>query len=245
MSKSKDVAVTEAAEAPTTSLVPQVASNLPASAMKDDAYEKLATASAFLGRLQLYDKNKEVSKGLINPGEWGIPGGGDKITNLGKEIDMLILARRPKALDLSDTSDIITSYDPNSETFKDIERRSGGKDSGCMFGTSFLVFERNSKRFIEYFAGTKTTREASGDLYPFLPEKQPEGTTVLPAVTATSEVIEKGPYTWRGPIFRKCSTPVQMPPAAALEEELTKFLNPEVQEEATEEEVAATTGRRR
>ena len=43
---------------------------------------------------------------------------------------------------MSDKEAIIANYDPTSDDFKDIAARSNENDSGCMYGTSFLVFEK-------------------------------------------------------------------------------------------------------
>lgn len=126
----------------------------------------------FLGRLQLFSKGNAINEGLIPPGTYGIPESDKKIVKLGNSIDILPLARRLKALDLSDKEAIISNYDPTSDTFKEIAAKSEEQDSMCMYGTSFLVFERTTGRFLEFFeffCGTKSTRPVAGDIAVFLP----------------------------------------------------------------------------
>lgn len=89
----------------------------------------------FLGRLQLLSKGAVINEGLIPPGTYGIPESDKKIANLGKSIDILPLARRLKALDLSDKEAIVANYDAKSDAFKDIAARSEEQDSMCMYGT--------------------------------------------------------------------------------------------------------------
>jgi hypothetical protein len=238
----------EVAEVKTGGLVPVVASSLPVSTVNAEAYESLATSVDFLGRLQLYSKGAAIMKGLIGSGEFGIPAGDEKIIVLGPQLDALVLARRPKALDISDTKAIIQSFDPGTDEFKRIAKQSGVKDSGCMYGVSFLFFERNSKRFLEYFAGTKTARGCCGDLFPFLPESHPADAEYLTPVTMSSRLIEKGTYAWHAPVFNKCSTPIDMPSQDRIAEEMTKFLNPDTNTQSGEsvsDEEAAATGRKR
>jgi hypothetical protein len=66
----------------------------------------------------------------------------------------------------------VANYDPTSDDFKDIAARSNEQDSGCMYGTSFLLFERSSGRFVEFFFGTKSTRPEAGNISVYLPLTQ-------------------------------------------------------------------------
>jgi hypothetical protein len=236
-------------EKKSTGLVPVVQSNLPVSTQSKEVFQDLAKSSAFLGRLQLYSKGAAIMKNLIGSGEFGIPEGDDKITVLGPKLDAVVLVRRPKALDISDTSAIVQSFDPDSADFKRIAKQSAGKDSGCMYGVSFLIFERTSKRFLEYFAGTKTARGCCGDLFPFLPENHSADAEYLTPVTMSARLIEKGTFAWHAPVFVKCSTPIDMPSQERMAEEMTKFLDPDTNsqqgEAVSKEEAAATTGRKR
>ena len=192
-------------------LIPSVESSLPF--VDDDVYDRLATGSTRLGRLQLYSK-----------GEYGIPGSGESIQNLGKSCDCLILARRPKALDVSNTDEILPCFDLNSKEFIRVAKASSATDSGCMFGVSFLVFERTSKRFLEYYAGTRSARERCKTLYRFLPKFH---TKVLPPVTFTSCLIEEDGYAWHTSEFNECPRSLDMPSEDELSIELWRFFNPD------------------
>jgi len=77
----------------------------------DEAYAELAKGGDFLKYIKLYSKGKDIDKGKIRPGRWGIPESEDEIIDLGDSIDVLPLARRPKALDMSDKTAIVMSYD--------------------------------------------------------------------------------------------------------------------------------------
>lgn len=134
----------------------------------DEKFDEMSRSNTFLGRLQLYSKGAAIDEGLIPPGTYGIPESDKKITNLGNSIDILPLAKRPKALDLSDKSAIIANYDAESETFIDIASRSENTNSNCMYGTSFLVYEKDSGRFLEFFCGTKSTRPLAGDIAAYM-----------------------------------------------------------------------------
>jgi len=74
------------------------------------------------------------------------------------------------ALDLSNKEAIIANYDPQSDEFKEIAVRSD--DFKFMYGTNFLIFERTTGRFLEFFCGTKSTRPIASDIAVFLPLTQ-------------------------------------------------------------------------
>lgn len=220
--------------------------NLPSTQLgADDLYTDLTQSAEFLGRLQLYTKGTAVNKRLIGPGEYGIPLSKDEILVLGDSIDILPLARRPKAIDMSDTEAIIVNYDPTSDEFKRIASKSGEKDSGCMYGISFLVIERSSGRFLEYFCGTKSTRPEAGKIFAFLPkteeqcallraQAESEGRTLRDEeanphgprpLTLKSKLVEKGTYSWHVPVVMPCSTEFRnTPPLEKVVEQITKFL---------------------
>ena len=209
-------------------------------------FNNLAGGSKYVGRVQLYSKGKAIDKGLIPAGHWGSPERGDKITDLTRQPDFLVLARRAKALDLSDLEDIIQNYDMGSDEFKRIQAESEEKDSSCSYGISFLLYCRQTESFLEYFANGKTSRPASKDLFGFLPV---EGNLEnLKAVTFDSEVIETKRYTWLGPVFTKCSTPIEGMDIEEAAKQIEKFVNPPAPqkgEQVSDEEQAAMTTRAR
>jgi hypothetical protein len=203
-------------------------------AVNDGVYEELAKGADFLQRLQLFTKGKAIDKGLIRPGHYGVAETGDEITDLGDTIDLLFLARRPKALDMSDREAIITSFDPESTEFKRIAAQSMEKESNCMYGPDFLVFERTTGKFYDFYCGTKSTRGEAKKMYPFLPLTaaeiaarkldgiEPHGP--LPA-TLKSRLVEKGSFSWHVPVVSRCSTPfANLPSSENIVKQITKFL---------------------
>lgn len=202
----------------------------------DDIYDGLAKSAEFLGRLQLYSKGKAIDKGHIRPGHYGIPQSGDEITDLGDSIDLLVLARRPKAIDMTDTDALIVSFNNESPEFKRIAAQSMEKESHCMYGPSFLVIERSSGTFLEFFCGSKSTRSEAKKIYPFLPvtkadidargltDTEPHGPLPL---TLKSKLVEKGSYSWFVPVVVKCSAPfTKLPTSDKIIAEITKFIAP-------------------
>lgn len=186
----------------------------------------------FLPRIQLVTKGKYVDKGKIAPGHYGVPDGDDDITDLGESIDILTFAVRDKALDTTEDPPLAV-FDAEDEVFQDIVERAGEKDSGCMFGPSFLVFERNSGKFYEFFCGNKSARMEAGKFSSYLPVSEEQaaefGVTAQPPqpLTLRAKYIERPRYSWHAPQVTKCSTPfTNLPPIEKIVEEINKFLNP-------------------
>lgn len=195
--------------------------------------ENLTKSNNFLSRIQLVTKGKYVDAGKIAPGHYAVPQpGGEDIVDLGDTIDILPLCVRSKALDMSDTDNVVAVYDRNSAEFKDIEARSEIANSNCMCGPSFLVFERNTATFYEYFMGTKSALAESGKLVPFCPlgkaaadarGVEPHGP--LPA-TLTTRYVKRKTYGWHVPVVNKCSEPfTNLPPLEIVRNEVEKFIN--------------------
>jgi hypothetical protein len=186
--------------------------------MGDDAvYDWIAQSAICWPRLQLYTKGMAIKRRLVKSGHYGIPESADEITDLGASIDVLVLARRPKAVDMSHWDAIITSYDPDSPEFLRIAAKSLDKESNCMYGPSFLVIERNNwQRPLEFFCGTKSSRTEAKTIYPFLALtaedikrrglKGEEQHGPLP-MTLTTRLIEEGKWSWHVPVANKCTRP--------------------------------------
>jgi hypothetical protein len=195
--------------------------------------------AAPLSELQVFTKGDAVDRGLIRPGHYGISENDEKVTDLGESINLVALARRPKAIDMTDANAVVTHYDPETEEFKQIAARSLEINSHCVYGPSFLVYEQGTKRFLEFFCGTKATRSKAKEIYPFLPMTEDDiarqksvGNAVssiephgpLP-LTLTSQVVEKGKYTWHIPVVTKCLMPFPMPTQEQIDTEVRAFIS--------------------
>jgi hypothetical protein len=222
-----------------TNLVPVNLDQLPSTQIgSDDQFAELAKSTDYIGRLQLFTKGKAVNKKLVGPGNYGIPSG-EEVDDLGDTIDIIPLARRPKAIDMTDDEAIIVNYDPEAAEFKRIAAKSLEKESHCMYGPSFLVFERSRGLFLEFFCGSKSSRSEAKKVYPYLPlsqadidakaakgeevgDLQPHGPLPL---TLKSRLVEKGTYSWHVPVVVKCATPFdKLPPMARIVREINAFL---------------------
>jgi hypothetical protein len=221
-------------------------------------FNELAKGSEFLERIQLFSKGKYIDKGLIAPGRWGIPRSEDQIDDVGSEIDIVPFCCRPKALDLRDRDAIITSYEPETELFQGIKALSSGVNSSCMYGPTFLIFERSTGSFYELFCGTKSMRNETARIGAFLPLSEEsakilelkKGSPVhahgpLPC-TLKAKYATKGNWGWHVPTTVPCSTPFSnLPSTEAIVAAVTRFMSVKSSVVEKVEEEAPTTKRRR
>lgn len=215
---------------------------------------RLSQGTDFLRRIQLYSRGKAIDKKLIEGGHFGIPMSSDKIVDLGESIDVLVLEVRAKAIDMSDNENLIVSYDSTSKEFQRIEAASAEKDSGCSFGPSYLVWERTTGQFYEFFCGSKSARIESSNINDYLPvtpamiaagvtdETEPRGPKPC---TLNGHLIETKRYSWHVPKPEDCLTPFdKLPTVEQLNEEVKKFLTPDEPEVETVEEDSKRKRRR-
>ncbi len=177
---------------------------------------ELTKGGDYFERLQLYQGSSGAAKeGIIAPGNYGIPKG-DTVDDLGKQVDVLVFALRPKALDTSGETPV-ASYDVESSEFKRIrETAETVKDSGCMYGLEFLVLERTTNKFLTYFASSASARREAGKMVP--------KDNVI-AVTLKADFIKKGKYSWHAPVITPCSTPfTSVPEVNVIKAKVEKFL---------------------
>lgn len=198
----------------------------------------IATGTEYLKRLQLVTKGKLVDQGLVKPGHYAIPISDSEATDLGDSVDILVLAVRNKALDTNENPPV-ASYDAESDLYKQIVEAASQKDSGCMWGCSFLVYERTSGQFLEFFMGNASGRQEAGKLATFLPVSEEQakaygkGFKAQPpqVSTLTAKYVKRPKYAWHAPQAGKCSTPIEdLPPVEVIVKKVTDFLNPKNEE---------------
>ena len=207
----------------------------------DDDFNDLGSSSKFLRRIELKSKGALIDTGKVGPGHYCIVKSSEDADDLGDSIDVLPLARRPKAIDMNDTEQIVVTYDRKSVLFKDIEKRAQLPNSRCQFGASFLVVERSTGQLYELFLGSASNRREVGTVSDFLPlhaadierrglEGQ-EPHSALP-LTLKSKRVEnkKNNWSWFVMVPKPCSNPFtanQVPSPEVLKAEIAKFLNPD------------------
>lgn len=220
-------------------LIPaDVFAGLPAQMGDDVDFQQLSQSTEFLRRIQLVSKGKYVDSRKVQPGNYAVIIDSDNANDIGDSIDVLVLARRPKAIDMSDVEQVVVSYDSKSELFLNIAERSAEQDSGCQYGVSFLIAERSTGQLYEFFCGTSSMRReipaisaymaASKDQIKArgLKDVKPHGPLPL---TLKSKNVRRKTYSWFVPVPQDCSTPFtaqQLPSAEIIRKEMEKFVCP-------------------
>lgn len=210
------------------------ADRLPAaSAWPDAVFDDLVGDNPPPDPLRLYSHGKPVDHGVVRAGHWGVAKD-EGLLDLGRSVDLLVLARRPKAIDTSAGEHRVV-YDPFDPEFARIRRRSADPDAGAMFGVSFLVFERTSRRLYELFLGTRSTRPLAKALFDYLPLTAQEiggnglrqGPRRPRPVTLTSTLRASKPAAWYVPELRDCSSwpDADRPDFGRLVPDVLRFLN--------------------
>lgn len=178
------------------------------------AFAKTVASGDYLPRLQLMTAASDKCKTNTFPINHYALIRDQSFIDLGMEVDVLVIAWRPKALEIGE--ELISSYDSESTTFKSIQERSAARDSGCMFGPEFLMWIPDQQAFATFFMGSKSARKEAPNVHGKL---QNSG-------TLGSKLIETKRYKWQTPIMKGCFTPFDMPDQEAMQKEVDKFLNP-------------------
>jgi hypothetical protein len=215
----------------------------------DAAFAEVAKAVDFLPRFQLYSSNsKECKKGKIAIAHYGYTQG-DEIIDCGTEVRCFSLGMRLKAMLIA--GDRVTAhFNPEHPEFKKIQAESKIKDTGALCGPEFLLWLSEKGVFVTFYMANKTMRREAPNVYQYTPHAGDPSRNIAPRgaspLTLKAQLIEKGEYSWHGPVITGCSIPLTPPPEEAFVTELTKFNNPpEPKDEAATAVDAAKTARAR
>jgi len=184
----------------------------------DEAFALATKVGDYLPRIQLMTSQSTKCKKKEFPIDHYALVQGQNFIDLGESVDVLVIAWRPKAIEIGD--EIISVFDPKDTEFERIQLQSDVKDSGCMFGPEYLMWVPTQKQFATFFMGSKSSRRESPSVKALLKN----------AATLKSHLIETKKYSWQSPIATPCSTPFDMPGADDLIKQVTKFNNPPKQE---------------
>lgn len=181
--------------------------------------------SGFMPSLRLMTSMSNVVKqGKFPMNHFALASGGDPI-DLGKEVDLIVLSWRPKALDMSDESNIISIYDIEDPMWKDIVLRSSEADSHCSFGPEYLVYIPSQKAYATFHCGSKTARNEAKNIHNYLPQ---DG--AIQSATFGSYLIETKKYSWQAANVRTCPNTLSIGDSDAYLKAMEDFLNPKVVE---------------
>lgn len=221
----------------------------------DEAKEfgKIAKGSLFLPRLQLFGSSSDLVKEEKVQIGYAIVRGQDDMTELGRNIDVMVLNWRPKALDTKAFDDkgkpaIISSFKVGSEEFNAIQRKSAIKNSGAMFGPEFLIYVAATGEFCTFFMGSPTARREAPVVKGYIAteENRAKGKGKV-LCTLTTHLFSNKEFKWHGTRVLDCTTPPStVPTTDEMADQQKVFLNPPVRavQEATDEELAAAGAER-
>lgn len=195
-----------------------VLDGLPMSKYEDKDFDSISGGS-YLPRLMLYGSGSNAVKEEKVGIGYSLVEGKDNFTYLGKDVDVLNITWRPKALMMGDQ--IIANHNPSSDEFKKIrDRADNEKDSGCMYGPEFLVWIPSLSKFATFLMGSKTGRNEAPKMKALL--KKP--------ASLKTKLFSNKDYRWHGSEVFACSTPFEMPDSTDLFEKVTAFNNPKESE---------------
>jgi hypothetical protein len=209
-----------------------------------EAFSQLAKANDYLPRFQLYGStSKDVKKGKIPLAHYGYSQG-DDVIDCGPEVRVYVLAWRPKAMRISGEK-VEAYFNPEHAEFKKITVESGVKNSGALCGPEFLLWLAEQGLFATFFMANKTMRREAPNLDVYRPQEKNKF-QALP-VTLKVQFIEKGEFSWHGPVITGCSIPLPLPEEETMTTELDRFNNPPEPKDqaASEADKAKTSGRAR
>jgi hypothetical protein len=197
---------------------------LPATNNNDAAFAAIAKSGDYLKRVQLFGSNsKEVKAGKFPMAHYGLVHTKDNIEDIGATFDTVACAWRPKAMRIADKG-IENYHNQESAEFQKIVDSSGEQDSGCMYGPEFLLWLPQQKIFAGMFFNNPTMRRAAPALRQLLQK----------AATLKAQFIEKGKFSWHGPVIVPCTTPLaNVPDIAELTKQVEKFTKPKDSEVET------------
>lgn len=186
------------------------------SRFNDEDFAQVSSSSEYLPRLQICGSSTDIAKeGKIKIGHIALIKTKDSFIDLGEQVMALVIAYRPKALQLGD--EIVACYNPKSELFAKIKSQSDVQDSGCMFGPEYLIWIPEIKQFATFYLSSKTARNEALNMQ----------TNIRRAVSIRSKLITGKKYKWHGPSISGSTEVIEdMPSGDLLKEIHDKFVNP-------------------
>jgi hypothetical protein len=177
----------------------------------------LAQSSGFFPRLQLFGGSSDaVKEGKIQIAHYGLVRAKDQIEDLGIEVEALVCAGHSKALDVSGET-ALTSYDPNSDLFKQIAAGSREENSRKMYGPEYFLYIPSIQEYVTFFMSSPTARRESGAMHARLRK----------AATLKAQLITGKKHKWHGPVITACTSAFEIPPVDEVQKQIQTFKDSE------------------
>lgn len=180
----------------------------------------------FLPYLQLFTSNSEECKtGEVPVAHYGTVEGKEKtITVIGKTVRCCPIAWRAKAMFFK-TADgkPVAFHNQKSKEFLDIRAAADAdSNSGNMYGPEFLMWLPDQKKYVTFFMGSKTARNAATPVHALLPRS---GGGLKCGVLA-AQFIQGTEYSWHGPTISPSDQSFEGPDFAEIAKIVSDFLTP-------------------
>lgn len=202
-----------------------------------DQFKQVAgSRMSFLPRLQLFTSNSELVKsGKIPLAHYGVIPDKNTLHDVGKDILVIPLAWRPKAMDVK-SDPVVSFHRPGARQFNQIKQRAeADSNSGNLYGPEFLLWFPPQHGFVTFFMGSKTARNEAPMIFGLLPGK--EG--IMKSMLLTAQYIKTEAYSWHGPHATASAQSIEHPPQETGSM-VKDFLSPkdsEIEEVTTTDEV--------
>jgi hypothetical protein len=180
----------------------------------DKAFAAMVSSNKWLPRVQLMTGTSEKCKAGEFPVNHYALVTGQVHTDLGAEVDVLVVDMRFKAVHFGEQ--ILTTYDVNSAEAKDIMSKADIQDSGCMFGPEFLIYIPSQKKFALLHCNGKSSRKEA----PAIRDMLCKAGTLMP------KKCQNAKYTWFSIQIKPCNVPFDLPTEDQVNEEVQRFRNP-------------------
>lgn len=181
----------------------------------EDVFKEVVTPGGYLPRLQLMtSQSNKCKSGDFPINHYALVRDGNH-TDCGKEVDILVIAWRPKAIQITDET-VIAVFDHESDQFKSIVEKSEVQDSGCLYGPEYLVYVPEKKQYALFFMGSKSSRRESPNVKAL----------ICKAGTLEPKHVVTKKYEWYTPAIKPCATPFEVPDIEDIKEQVDKFNNP-------------------
>jgi hypothetical protein len=215
-----------------TDLVTQNATEL--ATMVENPYEQdpslvsSVVGTGFLPLLQLATTGDAVKDGTVEMNKYCVRKTKGDYVQLGREVDVIFIQWRPRAMDTSDKANIRVSYDPKSDLWRDIKVIADSKkpNNGCMYGPEYLVYIPEIDTVATFFMGSTTARNESRNTHSLFVNKENK----FIGGQGTLKSRQLGPNAagqkWQAPFCTRCSTPLNQPNQEQVLDILQAFLNP-------------------
>lgn len=200
----------------------------------DQEFNDVSSGGKFWPRLQLFGSNSDaVKEGKIDVC-YGIVGGKDQITPIGKQVDILVLSWRPLAVDVK-ADPVLSTHDINSDLFKELKAKADVPDSGAMFGPEYAVYVPEVETYATLFMGSKSTRREAPKVKALIGR----------AATLKITLLANKRYKWHSIVCVPCSTPFSIPDVEQIKAKIAEFLAPPTDDIEKAEPVEASEARAR